>query len=96
MKVVHPGKIFRENFMYKFGLSETVMAESIFVDRSTVNRLRNENQDISPEMALRLGKLFGNGPDFWINLQNVYNLENAKRDISAELKKIKPLKAVGK
>ena len=44
-------------------------------------------------MALRLGKLLGNGPDLWINLQRAYDLAVAERDLAAKLKKIPTLTA---
>jgi len=91
MKVVHPGKILRENFMRKYDLSMNELAKCVFVDRSTISRIHGELADISPEMALRLGKFFGNGPDFWIKLQNAYGLERSKKEISADLKKIKEI-----
>jgi len=56
--------------------------------------LVNERQAVSPEMALRLGRFFGNSPDFWINLQSAYDIAKAKHYISKELRKIKPLTAV--
>ena len=59
----------------------------------TVNRLVNERQAISPDMALRLGKLFGNSPAFWLNLQNAYDLKVAEHSIAMELQKIKPMLA---
>jgi plasmid maintenance system antidote protein VapI len=45
-------------------------------------------------MALRLSRLFGNSPDFWLNLQSAYDLKKAEHSMAEELKKIKPLSAV--
>ena len=91
MRAVHPGEILREDILPGANISESKLAEYLNVSRMTVNRLVNERQAISPDMALRLGQLFGNSPDFWLNLQNAYDLKMAEQSIALELKKIKPL-----
>ena len=91
MRAVHPGEILREDILPGANISESKLAEYLNVSRMTVNRLVNERQAISPAMALRLGKLFRNNPDFWLNLQNAYDLKMAEHSIALELKKIKPL-----
>ena len=93
MRAVHPGEILREDILPGANISESKLAKHLNVSRMTVNRLVNERQAISPDMALRLGKLFGNSPDFWLNLQNAYDLKMAEHSIAMELKKIKPLLA---
>ena len=91
MRAVHPGEILREDILPEIKISESKLAEYLNISRMTVNRLVNERQSVSPDMALRLGRLFGNSPDFWLNLQNAYDLKKAEQSMSAELKKIKPL-----
>ena len=94
MRAVHPGEILREEILPGANISKSKLAEYLNVSRMTVNRLVNERQSISPEMALRLGKLFGNSPDFWLNLQTAYDLKVAEHTVALEIKKIKPLFAV--
>ena len=91
MRAVHPGEILREDILPEIKMSESKLAEHLNISRMTVNRLVNERQAVSPDMALRLGRLFGNSPDFWLNLQNAYDLKKAEHSMSAELKKIRPL-----
>ena len=93
MRAVHPGEILREDVLPGANISQSQLAEYLNVSRMTVNRLMNERHAVSPDMALRLAKLFGNSPDFWLNLQNAYDLKVAEKSISMELKKIKPLLA---
>jgi len=93
MRAIHPGEILREDILPAANISESKLAEQLNVSRMTVNRLVNERQSVSPDMALRLGKLFGNSPDFWLNLQNAYDLKVAEKSMALELKKIKPLLA---
>ena len=93
MRAVHPGEILREDILPGANISESKLAECLNVSRMTVNRLVNERQGISAEMALRLGKLFGNSPDFWLNLQSAYDLKVAEHSVVLELDKIEPLLA---
>ena len=93
MRAVHPGEILREEILPNANISESRLAEYLNVSRMTINRLVNEHQRISPDMALRLGKLFGNSPDFWLNLQNAYDIKKTEHSIAMELKKIRPLVA---
>ena len=91
MRAVHPGEILREDILPEINMSVSKLAEHLNISRMTVNRLVNERQSVTPDMALRLGKLFGNSPDFWLNLQNAYDLSKAEHSMAMELKKIKPL-----
>jgi len=89
----HPGEMLREDFLPDFDLSAAALAAAIGVSRQTINELLRERRSISPEMALRLGKLFGNSPVFWMNAQRAIDLWDASRSIKSEVQKIKPLSA---
>lgn len=88
----HPGEILREDFMPEYELSVTKLASSLGVSRQTVNDLLRERRALSPEMALRLSKLFGNTAEFWLNLQRTVDLWNAEQAIGDDVKQIKPLR----
>lgn len=88
----HPGEILREDFMPDYGLTVSGLAVSVDVSRQTVNDLLRERRALSPEMALRLSKLFGNTPEFWLNLQRAVDLWDAEEAIRADVKHIKPLR----
>ena len=62
------------------------------VSRQTVNELLRERRAVSPEMALRLGRLFGNRPEFWLNAQRAVDLWEAERSVGAQIERIEPLK----
>lgn len=87
----HPGEMLREDFLPDFGLSATQLAEALGVSRQTVSALLHEQRGVSPEMALRLSRLFGNTPEFWINAQRAVDLWDAARKHGAAVKRIKPL-----
>ena len=89
----HPGEMLREDFLPDFGLSTTKLSTAIGVSRQTVNELLRERRSVSPEMALRLGRLFGNSPEFWMNAQRAIDLWDASESIMNDVKKIQPLSA---
>jgi addiction module HigA family antidote len=89
---VHPGEILREDFMPDYGLSVSVLADSLGVSRQSVNELVRERRAVSPEMALRLGRLFGNSPEFWLNLQRAVDLYDTAAATRADVQQIKPLR----
>lgn len=87
----HPGEILREDFMPDYEMTVSGLAASLGVSRQTVNDLLRERRAVSPEMALRLSKLFGNTPEFWLNLQRAVDLWEAEQAIRADVRHIKPL-----
>lgn len=89
----HPGAMLREDFMPDYGLNVTGLAEAINVSRQTINELLRERRALSPAMALRLSRLFGNSPDFWLNAQRAVDLWQAEKELEKDLGKIRTLKA---
>jgi antitoxin HigA-1 len=78
-KTLHPGRIIRQDCLESLGLSVTKAAEVLGVSRQTINNLVNEKAGISPEMAIRLSKAFGDAPETWLQLQMRYDLAEAQR-----------------
>ena len=89
---IHPGEILREEFMPDYHLTVTLLAGSLGVSRQTVNELLRERRALSPEMALRLSRLFENSPEFWLNLQRSVDLWEAENSIKSDMRQIKPLR----
>ena len=69
----------REEFLTDYGLTISGLAKAIGVSRQTVNELLRERRAVTPEMALRLARLFGNTPEFWLNAQRAVDLWDAER-----------------
>ncbi len=88
---IHPGEILREDFLPEYGLSVAALADAAGVSRQSMNELLRERRALTPEMALRLGKLFGNSPEFWLNLQRKVDLWDAARELKQEIALIRPL-----
>jgi len=80
----HPGEIIKEFCVEPLGLTVTKAAESLGVTRKTFSMLLNGKSGISPEMALRLSKVFGRTPEGWLRLQLQYDLWKAKQNIDID------------
>ena len=91
IRPTHPGEMLREDFLPDYDLTASSLARAIGVSRQTVNELLRERRALSPEMALRLGRLFGNTPEFWLNAQRSVDLWDAAQSIEKDVDRIKPL-----
>ena len=76
----HPGQILLLDFLEPMGLTQTQLADAIHVPYQRVNELVNGKRGITPSTALRLSKFFGNSSQFWLNLQNNWELYYALRN----------------
>ncbi len=92
-KPTHPGEILREDFMPDYGLTVSGLADALGVSRQSVNELLRERRALSPEMAIRLGRLFNNSPGFWLNAQQAVDLWTAFQAIKKDVPRIRPLHA---
>ena len=70
----HPGEILREDVIPALGKSRAEIARLLGISRQTLYDILNEKQPITPRMALRIGKLCGNGPDIWLRMQANHDL----------------------
>ena len=89
----HPGEMLREDFLPDYDLSVAGLAEAVGVSRQSVNELLRERRAVSPDMALRLARLFGNTPEFWLNAQRAVDLWDTAEAIKKDVSRIKPLSA---
>ena len=80
----HPGEIIKEFCVEPLHLTVTKAAESLGVTRKTFSMLLNGKSGISPEMALRLSKVFGRTPEGWLRLQLQYDLWKAKQNVDID------------
>jgi addiction module HigA family antidote len=88
----HPGEMLREDFLPDYGLTVSKLAEALGVSRQSVNELLRGRRAVTPEMALRLARMFGNSPQFWLNAQCAVDLWDATRAIKKEIAQIKPVR----
>jgi addiction module HigA family antidote len=81
LPAMHPGELLREDIIPALGKSKIEIATLLGISRQTLHDILVEKQPVTVAMAIRLGKLIGNGPVFWLNLQRAYDLERAEKDI---------------
>jgi addiction module HigA family antidote len=90
----HPGAILREDVLPALGLSVSEVAQHLGVTRQQLHRILAERAAISPEMAIRVGKLCGNGPELWIGMQQAYDLWHAQQKLGRKINAIPTLEPV--
>ncbi len=88
----HPGEMLLEDFMPDYGLTVAGFAKAIGVSRQSINELLRGRRAVSPEMALRFARLFGNSAEFWLNAQRAVDLWDAAQGVQYEVSRIKPLR----
>jgi addiction module HigA family antidote len=89
----HPGAILREDVLPALKMPVLKAAKSLGVSRQMLHKILSEKAPVTPEMAVRLGKFCGNGPDVWLAMQSSYDLAIAKRALADEVKRIPTAKA---
>ena len=90
-KPPHPGEFLREDYLPEYGLSIAAVANRLGVSRQTVNELVRERRAVSPDMALRLGRLFGTSAQYWLNLQRNVDLWDSLDLNRTSIEQVKPL-----
>ena len=91
---VHPGAVLLKDFIEPMGISRYRVAKNTRVPQRRIDLICRGEAAVSADMALRLGRLFGTTPEFWINLQAQYDLEVAERAVGREIAKaVVPLAA---
>lgn len=91
MANIHPGEILNEEFLIPLDITAYRLAKETKISQTRISQIIRGQRGITVDTALRLAKFFGNSPEFWINLQNHYDLEESKQAIGTQLKQIKTL-----
>ena len=87
----HPGVILREDVLPSLALTQAEFAKRLGVSRLTVSEVLHEKRAVSPDMAMRLGRLLGNGPEIWLRMQQTLDLWDLAQNRDYE--KIKTMEA---
>lgn len=87
----HPGEILRERFLKPRGLTQTELAERLRMSYVRLNEIVNGRRGITPDTALRFGRLFDTPPEYWLHAQMACDLYEAQQKIGAEIEEIMPL-----
>lgn len=87
----HPGAIIRQDILPALGRTKIEIAKLAGISRQHLDDILNERKPVSPAVAVRLGKLFGNGPNLWARMQATYDVWHAVREV--DVSKIPTLKS---
>lgn len=94
LPTIHPGEILREEYLVPLGLSINQLARETCVPVTRISEIVNERRGITADTALRLGRYFSTTAEYWMNLQKLYELEVAMREVGAEVvKRVRPRRA---
>jgi addiction module HigA family antidote len=88
---MHPGEVLREEFLLPLGMSPGALAKVCGVPRTRIERIASEETGITADTALRLSKALGTTVEFWLNLQNAFDVRTARIAIADQLAKITPV-----
>ena len=91
LKNIHPGEILLEEFLREYDISQNRLGREIGMSPRAINEIVHGKRSITAKSALRLAKYFGMSPQFWLNLQTSYDLEEAAKSI--DLRGIKGIQA---
>ena len=89
---IHPGEVLREEFLKPLGMTTYRLAKALHVPLPRIHDIVLEKRSITADSALRLAKFFGTTPQFWMHLQDCYEIKKLSEDLSADLKAIMPIK----
>lgn len=84
---IHPGEMLSEEFLKPLGLSQNALAMKIRVPATRIGEIIHGRRSITPDTALRLGRFFGNSPEFWMNMQQAYDMSKAKLELQGKIDK---------
>ena len=89
---VHPGKILLHQFMEPLKLTQNKLATALRIPNTRIGEIVNGRRAITVETAYRLGRYFNVTPQFWMNLQQHYDLERARDEIETKVQReVEPL-----
>ena len=92
----HPGDMLLNEFLAPLGMTQRELANAIHVPYQRVNEVVRGRRGVTPSTALRLSRLFGTSPDFWLSLQLRWDLYHAQRAEADQLERIRPLAAANR
>jgi len=91
----HPGEMLLLEFLEPLGLTQVELAQRIGVPFQRINQIVKQKRAVTPDSALRFAQLLGTTPEYWLNLQQNWDLYEAMTSASREISRIKPLKRAG-
>ena len=86
---IHPGEVLKEEFLVPLNVSAYRLAKEINVPETRISEIVRGKRAVTADTAIRFAKFFGTTAEFWLNLQNLYDLEEEENNHAAEFEMIK-------
>ncbi|MBV8850317.1 MAG: HigA family addiction module antidote protein [Methylobacteriaceae bacterium] len=93
LKPSHPGELLRDIVIPATGKTKVDIARMLGISRQSLYDILSEKQGVTPAIAVRLGKMFGDGPEVWLRMQNACDIWELSRNLKKDLAKIPRLTA---
>lgn len=93
LRNIHPGEVLTEEFLEPLGISQYRLAREARMTQTTVSQIVRGARSVTAETALRFSRYFGTSPQFWMGLQNDYDLEAARHGKGSDIEKIREMPA---
>ena len=78
---IHPGEILFEEFLCEYGISQNRLGREIGMSPRAINEIVHGKRSVTANSALRIAKFFGTSPEYWLNLQTSFDLEEAAKTV---------------
>jgi addiction module HigA family antidote len=95
LKNIHPGEVLQEEFLEPMGISVYRLAKETGLSQTRLGQIIKGERSISAETAIKIGRFLNTGPEFWMNLQSLYDIEEAEKQHGKEVKAIHPYDSAG-
>ena len=86
---IHPGEVLLEEFLKPLNISAYRLAKEAKLPQTRISQIIKKKRRVTADTALRFAKFFGNSPEFWLGLQDNYDLEESRSSIKSELSSIR-------
>jgi addiction module HigA family antidote len=90
LKNIHPGEVLKEEFLEPMGITVYRIAKETGLSQTRIAQIIRGERGITAETALKIGKFLGTGPEFWMNLQTLYDIEEVAKQKKKEVAAIRP------
>ncbi len=94
LKNIHPGEVLKEEFLEPMGISVYRLSKETGLSQTRLSQIIKGKRSFTAETAVKLGKFFGVAAEFWMNLQALYDIEEAQRQYRKDIKSIHPLQGL--
>jgi addiction module HigA family antidote len=95
LRNIHPGDVLKAEFLEPMQISSYRLSKETGLSQTHIGQIIRAERAVTAETALKLGKFFAVPAEFWLNLQNLYDLEEGRRKLSSKLRSIHSIKELG-